>query len=51
MEPHYDAVGILQDCTINFSSINQYYNNNGRNVLTYVKFGPIGDDYAFPKEM
>lgn len=51
VEPHYDAVGILQDCTINFSSINQYYNNNGRNVLTYVKFGPIGDDYAFPKEM
>ena len=51
VEPHYDAVGILQDCTINFSSINQYYNNNGRNVLTYVKFGPIGDDYAFPQEI
>ena len=51
VEPHYDTVGILQDCTINFSSINQYYNNNGRNVLTYVKFGAVGDDYAFPEEI
>ena len=51
VEPHYDAVGILQDCTINFTSINQYYNNSGRNVLTYVKFGAIGDDYAFPQEI
>ena len=50
VEPHYDPNGILQDCTINFSSINQYYNNNGRNVLTYVKFGGVGDGYAFPME-
>ena len=51
IEPHYDAVGILQDCTICFSSVNQYYNSAGRNVLTYVKFGAVGDGYAFPKEI
>ena len=51
VEPHYDSVGILQDCQITFTSVNQYYNQSGRNVLTYIKFGAVGDGYAFPQEV
>ncbi|MBO7716390.1 MAG: hypothetical protein J6S85_26370 [Methanobrevibacter sp.] len=50
VEPHYDELGVLQDCQITFESVNQYFNQNGRNVLTYVKFGAVGDGYAFPQE-
>lgn len=51
VEPHYDNYGILQDCQITFESVNQYFNQTGRNVLTYVKFGAVGDGYPFPEEI
>lgn len=51
VSPRYNTDGVLQDCSITFESVNQFFNNNGRTVLNYVKFGAVGDGYAFPKEV
>ena len=50
IRPRYDPMGILQSCEISFCSINQYFNQYNRNILTYIKFGAMGDGYAFPQE-
>lgn len=51
VSPSYNTNGVLQDCSITFESVNQFFNNSGRTILSFVKFGAVGDGYAFPKEI
>ena len=50
INPRYDPFGNLQRCEISFCSVNQYFNQYTRNILTYIKFGAMGEGYAFPQE-
>ena len=51
VSPNYNTNGVLQDCSITFESVNQFFNNSGRTILSFVKFGAVGDGYAFPQEL